>query len=165
MSHFRSDAPTWIKRLVWNAKHAGARLAAPADIVSRLLERRVTSVLDMGCGTGDLYRSLRDRGWTGSYTGVDISDAAILRARRIGPEAEWIAAPLECFRPNRSYDAICFIESIYYTRLRVLPEIMANCTSALNPHGTIFVRIWDREEHADYVRFLASQSLALEIFP
>ena len=35
------------------------------------------SILDVGCGYGDLFAFLRDRGWRGRYVGIDIVPALI----------------------------------------------------------------------------------------
>ena len=40
------------------------------------------SVLDIGCGFGDLFGYLKSTGWKGRYLGVDIVDALLLEARR-----------------------------------------------------------------------------------
>jgi ubiquinone/menaquinone biosynthesis C-methylase UbiE len=44
------------------------------------------SLLDVGCGCGDLLHWLRERGWSGAYTGLDISVAMLARARAAAPE-------------------------------------------------------------------------------
>ena len=46
-------------------------------------------VLDAGCGEGIVYRSMRERGWTGKWTGFDDSADAVEFARQASPEAEW----------------------------------------------------------------------------
>ncbi|TAJ24816.1 MAG: class I SAM-dependent methyltransferase [Planctomycetota bacterium] len=47
------------------------------------------SVLDVGCGSGDLLHWLRARDWRGAYTGIDISDAMLARARAAAPDARF----------------------------------------------------------------------------
>jgi len=48
------------------------------------------SVLDVGCGRGDLYAYLLARGYRGRYIGLDILPGMIEEARRRFPEAEFI---------------------------------------------------------------------------
>jgi SAM-dependent methyltransferase len=43
------------------------------------------SVLDVGCGFGDLYDFLRNRGWHGHYTGIDIVPGLLEVARERHP--------------------------------------------------------------------------------
>lgn len=47
------------------------------------------ALLDVGCGCGDLLHWLRARGWRGEYTGIDISDAMLGRARAAAPGARF----------------------------------------------------------------------------
>lgn len=43
------------------------------------------SLLDVGCGLGDLYDYLHSIGWSGTYEGCDLSGAMIAEARRLHP--------------------------------------------------------------------------------
>jgi SAM-dependent methyltransferase len=43
------------------------------------------SILDVGCGFADLYDFLRERGWNGVYTGLDIVPGLLAEARRSKP--------------------------------------------------------------------------------
>jgi len=52
------------------------------QIVSQVLRGvPFDSVVDLGCGTGDLLQFLRTRGWTGSYKGVDVSPSMVAESR------------------------------------------------------------------------------------
>jgi ubiquinone/menaquinone biosynthesis C-methylase UbiE len=66
-------------------------------------------VLDAGCGEGVVYRAMRARGWSGEWTGVDLSEAAIEYARQRSPEAMWHAGRLDALPvAPRSFDlAFC----------------------------------------------------------
>ena len=52
----------------------------------------VDTVLDVATGTGLVLRALRDRGFTGSVTGVDLSPGMIEEARRHLPDAALLVA-------------------------------------------------------------------------
>jgi SAM-dependent methyltransferase len=56
-----------------------------AVLGERALEMPKSSVLDVGCGFSDLYDFLRERGWSGSYTGIDIVPALLKVARQRHP--------------------------------------------------------------------------------
>ena len=47
------------------------------------------SIIDIGCGYGDLYGYLRSKGWRGDYLGVDIVPDLIDEAKRRYPEARF----------------------------------------------------------------------------
>ncbi|HEY4440343.1 MAG TPA: class I SAM-dependent methyltransferase [Candidatus Elarobacter sp.] len=46
-----------------------------------------TSLLDVGCGFGDLYPFARSRGWTIDYHGIDLNPKLIAIAREAYPDA------------------------------------------------------------------------------
>jgi SAM-dependent methyltransferase len=46
-------------------------------------------ILDLGCGLGCFYGFLRDRGWKGEYTGIDILDLMVKGARKRFPETRF----------------------------------------------------------------------------
>lgn len=57
------------------------------DVVARTVVSRrpeAASVLDVGCGTGLVGRTLRSLGYTGSLRGLDISEASLDQARQSG---------------------------------------------------------------------------------
>jgi SAM-dependent methyltransferase len=69
------------------------------------------SLLDVGCGLGDLWGFLKERGTEADYTGVDLSEKMLMEARRRYPQGSFVcadifdagqAAPL----PRESYDVV-----------------------------------------------------------
>lgn len=62
----------------------------PADAFYTALVMAAGSVLDVGCGTGQMLHRARDLGHTGRLTGIDPDSAALNRARRrTDIEVEW----------------------------------------------------------------------------
>jgi predicted TPR repeat methyltransferase len=59
---------------------------APDVVVRTLLDRHpgAASVLDVGCGTGLVGRTLRDRGYAGRLEGLDLSQASLEQAEAGG---------------------------------------------------------------------------------
>jgi SAM-dependent methyltransferase len=47
-----------------------------------------SSVLDVGCGFGDLYFFLKSNGWRGHYTGIDIVPGLLEEGRKKYPEID-----------------------------------------------------------------------------
>jgi len=69
------------RSLGWNKGRQSVRFAAVVDAIGM----EFASVLDVGCGFGDLFGYLTERGWRGSYLGVDICPELLEEgARRFG---------------------------------------------------------------------------------
>ncbi len=64
--------------LGWDKGNQGVRFAA----VLRALGGGFSSLLDLGCGLGDLFGALRAEGWRGRYLGLDIVPEFVAEARR-----------------------------------------------------------------------------------
>jgi SAM-dependent methyltransferase len=61
----------------------------PSDAFYDELVMSAASVLDVGCGTGSMLRSARDRGHGGRLVGIDPNRAMLSRARRRA-DIEWV---------------------------------------------------------------------------
>jgi predicted TPR repeat methyltransferase len=62
------------------------------------------SLLDVGCGLGDLCIELRRRGISASYTGLDLLEKMVNEARRRCPEGDFRVGNL--FDPEASYQGM-----------------------------------------------------------
>jgi predicted TPR repeat methyltransferase len=97
---------------------------APAVVADTLLARRpsVGSVLDVGCGTGLLGRTLRQRGFQGHVLGLDISQASLDVAARSGAYDRVEHADLQQRLPQEddSVDAVACVGVMTY-----LPDVEA----------------------------------------
>jgi 2-polyprenyl-3-methyl-5-hydroxy-6-metoxy-1,4-benzoquinol methylase len=82
-----------------------------AVVADRITRAGVTSVVDLGCGPGQVAALLHEKG-VPRYLGVDFSDARIQRAREVCPEYEFLAADI--FESDvlsaRDYDAVVATE-------------------------------------------------------
>jgi 2-polyprenyl-6-hydroxyphenyl methylase/3-demethylubiquinone-9 3-methyltransferase len=93
------------------------------------------SVLDVGCGEGLLQKRLHTRG-SRRYLGLDVSAAAIARARAQG-DGPFICADAERYVPDDTYDVIVFNESLYYF-IRPL-ETVSRYVNSLSHDGIMIV--------------------------
>lgn len=78
-------------------------LASSVDLAGK-------SLLDVGCGLGDLHSFLPERGLKVDYTGVDISEKMIQRARQVHPQARFLACDVfveNCFGRKRFDVVFC----------------------------------------------------------
>lgn len=94
----------------------------------------VDSVLDVATGTGLVLRALRDRGYQGSVTGVDLSPRMIDEARRHLPDAELLAVDATRLPfPDDAFDLVTCV-----TGLQLFPHpgaAIAEWIRVLHPGG------------------------------
>jgi SAM-dependent methyltransferase len=77
------------RALGWNKGRQHVRFAAALNSVGLEFD----SILDVGCGFGDLFGYLTERGWHGNYVGVDLCPELLEEGRkRFGP----MGARFEC---------------------------------------------------------------------
>ena len=71
-------------------------------------------VLDVGCGNGGLARLIAGEPGI-KYVGIDISETAVVAAREIAPQGQFIVADAEHPSPNVGmFDALVFNEVFFY---------------------------------------------------
>ncbi|MCI3921579.1 methyltransferase domain-containing protein [Paenibacillus sp. TRM 82003] len=92
----------------WNANMYDRKLGFVSGYGAELIEllgvRPGDTVLDIGCGTGDLARCIADAGAT--VVGIDASPAMIAEARRKYPELSFRVGAAEAFELERPADAV-----------------------------------------------------------
>jgi SAM-dependent methyltransferase len=133
-----------VDRQAWNRRYAGSELLWTAR-PSRYLEAEVAPLpparaLDMACGEGRNAVWLAERGW--QVTGVDFSDVALAKARRLagerGVSVAWVCADVRRFvPPSRAFDLV----AVLYLHLPA-PErrdVLARAADALAPGGVLLV--------------------------
>lgn len=64
------------------------------------------SILDVGCGFGDLFAYLKSRGWKGEYLGVDLVPELIDEATRQHPDAAFTVCDFEQHDLERHFDLV-----------------------------------------------------------
>lgn len=141
----------------WAASYMGGTLSidlrnAVTVSLARQLCPGAGSILDLGCAGGTLALCL-DRGFV-TYSGVDISDYAIAKAREELAEAVlpvnlacgFEAASVEAYQPQRQYDVIVFNEVMYYLDLAAVSATLRRYADHLAPGGVIVVSLKDHEQ-------------------
>ena len=153
----RRIGPFWLKKLIWNVEFSRGRwvyLHPPNNLVTSLLQLMGpdSSLLDLGCGNGELASCLRSQGWRGPYTGVDISSEGLrFGIERNLPSCRWVNADIGDFSSDSRYDSIVMIESLYYLRLEQAESLLLRLKALLTPAGCLIIRIHDSRRHSAYL--------------
>ncbi len=87
--------------LRWTEKGQRARYEFILSILKRFKPR---TVLDFGCGFGDLYRPIIELLPEVKYTGIDINHRVVEMAKLRYPEAEFLCMDIEETTFDRSFD-------------------------------------------------------------
>lgn len=97
------------------------------------------TVLDFGCGKGDFYGFMKEKGFSIHYCGIDINKDLIELAMRKYPEAEFFVMDIDETDFNRFFDII-FVCGVFNLRIAGIEETMKHilrklfrlCTEALH---------------------------------
>lgn len=148
-----AHGPQRIKRSLWNAEFARGRWENLARTIGDCLYPSLEqygkggSILDLGCGSGNTGTELAANAYR-DYTGVDISDVAIDKARKIAEEDgrteknRYIQSDIFSYEPTQQFDVILFRDSIYYVPGPKVKGMLDRYSKFLKQGGVFIVRLW-----------------------
>lgn len=87
-------------------------------------------ILDFGCGKGDFYGFIKERGISARYCGVDINENLIEFAKRKYPGIEFIAMDIDETGFDRQFDLI-FVCGVFNLRIAGIGESVKNIMKKL----------------------------------
>lgn len=129
----------------WNAarylRFAAARQRPAVELLARVPERPFASILDLGCGPGNVTQLLAERWPTAAITGVDASPDMLAAARRTVPAARFVAADLNAWAPDDRHELIFSNAALHW--LPDHPALFARLVSWLVPGGVLAVQMPD----------------------
>lgn len=142
------------KRRLWNKEYSAGRwdhLELHGDFsVERLVEKfaRHGMILDLGCGSGNVSVNLYPEAYSG-FTGVDISDVAIAKARQrvqkngCADKCLFVQSDILTYQPMQRYSVILFGDSIYYIPSPQIAPMLRRYSSFLMEEGFFIARLFD----------------------
>ena len=108
-------------------RYAGERGRPFADLLARVGADDPRTVVDLGCGPGNLTASLADRWPAASVVGVDSSAAMVQRARELArPGLTFARTDLRDWRPTAPVDVLVSNATLQWVpgHLDLLPELL-----------------------------------------
>lgn len=104
--------------------------------LSVLLPAKINAVLDLGCGSGALYKPLGfDK--ANSYLGVDLSKSMLDEFQQVYPNLSLHEGDAGRYKDQNKYDLIFTNAVIQYFSLDMLRQQMENAVGMLSENGTI----------------------------
>jgi len=120
-------------------KFADQRLRPAIDLLNRIDVDDPAAIVDLGAGTGNVTRMLKER-WPGArVTGVDDSQEMLDKAAAVAPEITWERADLASWRPPKPADIIYSNAALHWLdgHERLFPALF----SAVAPGGVLAVQL------------------------
>ena len=144
--------PSKIKRKLWDQEFSGTHWDfiddTAGDCVYAHLEKHLHggSILDLGCGPGNTANELAAAAYT-NYVGVDISEAALTKARRRTEDNgragknSFACSDFLSYSPTQQFNVILFRESMYHVPLGKVKPILDRFSMYLKKDGVFIVRM------------------------
>ena len=159
----KSYGPSNIKKRLWDKEFSGSKWdfidETVGDCVYPPLERHLRngSILDLGCGPGNTANELGIDAYQ-SYVGVDISEAALdkarIRSEKCGraEKNRFVCDDFINYAPTEQFDVILFRESLYHVPPNKIKPVLDRYSSYLKEEGIFVVRLCTSKDGKDVRR-------------
>jgi SAM-dependent methyltransferase len=147
-----SYGPSPLKKVFWNKEFSNGKWDfidnTIGDCVYPHLDRYALNktVLDLGCGPGNTANEMAPTYRT--YVGVDISDAALAKARRRtqangrAHKNSFQTGDFLSYVPPQKFDVILFREAMYHVPLSKVKPTLDRFSKFLSKDGVFIVRLY-----------------------
>jgi len=162
------------KRHLWNDEFAAGKWncldASGGESIRYFVEKYANqgAILDLGCGSGTTGIELNPATYS-FYTGVDISDEAINKAKirafevNAAGRREYCVADILSYTPGSNCSVIFFGDSIYYVPFRRILPMLSRYAKHLSPDGVFAVRLFDVSgKRRRFLRLIEDNFLVIE---
>lgn len=121
-----------------------------------ICDLKAQTILEVGCANGRLYRQLRQYGFQGNYSGIEMADYIIQQNTQKHPEADWKCSTAYSIPFSDASFDICF--SLYVLEHLVYPErALMEMMRVVKPNGRLVLVFPDFVESGRF----SSQKLGL----
>ncbi len=115
------------------------RLRPALDLMGRISMAPPRSIVDLGCGPGNVSPLLLQRWPDAALTGVDQSAAMLERARAVLPRAQWIEADISGWHPDAPVDLVFSNAALHWVGDH--PALFARLAAMLAPDSVLAVQM------------------------
>lgn len=134
---------------------AGPRLQPGLDLIDAMPTMSPTTIVDLGCGTGDLTAILASRWPDADVVGVDSSPQMLAAAHGNHPGLSWVEARIEDWAPRSPIDLIYSNAALHWIddHAALMPRLLA----MLSRGGVLAVQMpnnWAEPTHTIPARIL-----------
>ena len=106
----------------------GERLRPALDLMAHVPLKSPRTIVDLGCGAGNVTEALKARWPEARITGVDSSPEMLARARARAPGIAWIEADVGGWRPDLPVDLLFSNATLHWieNHASVFPRLLAH---------------------------------------
>jgi len=132
------------------------------ETVLKLIEPEGKSLLDFGCGKGDFYGFLKEKGVDCHYTGIDINSSLIELARKNYPNVEFYVMDIENEALEKKFNYTLAI-GVFNLAVQDIKELTERCLKILFQHTSerlVFTCLNQQTKLKDiYVTYFSKEEL------
>lgn len=118
---------------------AGPRMQPAVDLLARVHSESPATIVDLGCGPGNITPMLQQRWPDAAITGVDNSDEMLARARDAVPGVDFINQDIFTWEPAQKFDLLFSNAALQWVKGHdvLFPKVM----SLVAPGGVAAIQI------------------------
>ncbi|MDJ0625758.1 MAG: methyltransferase domain-containing protein [Candidatus Caenarcaniphilales bacterium] len=135
----------------WDAHVYDTSLKYVADygkeLVDLLNPQKGESILDLGCGTGELSREIAKSG--AIITGLDNSESMLEKAKSKNGNIKYLNQDITSFQASEEYDAIFSNAVLHWITNQ--DKVLENLCKALKPNGRLVVELGAKDNVATII--------------
>ena len=120
-------------------KFAGERMRPAVDLLARIPAEAPQTVVDLGCGAGNLAPMFLSRWPQARLTGVDASPEMLARARAEHPRAQFVQADIGRWRPAAPVDVLYSNAALHW--LEGHEQLIPALLEAVKPDGFLAIQM------------------------